>query len=117
MLELNRHKRLLIIITLGLLSSFGCTPQYAHVPSNVISPEDFTEIIIDIRLAEAQQKVFRQKGIYDNNLIDSSYQMIYYLRGVTAEEVERSYDFYIAHPNWMEKISADVIEKLNKMEE
>ena len=95
----------------------GCTPQYAHVPANVISPEEFTEIIIDIRLAEAQQKVYRQKGFYDNELIDSSYQMIYHLRGVTSEEVERSYTFYTEHPNWMEKISADVIEKLNKMEE
>ncbi len=96
---------------------FSCTPQYAHVPSDVISPEEFTEIIIDIRLAEAQQKVYRQKGFYDNDLIDSSYQMIYYLRGVTAEDVERSYAFYTEHPNWMEKISAEVIEKLNKMEE
>lgn len=95
----------------------SCTPQYAHVPGNVISPEEFTEIMIDIRLAEAQQKLYRQKGIYDNNLIDSSYQKIYYLRGVTTEDVERSYEFYTAHPNWMEKISADVIEKLNKMEE
>ena len=95
----------------------GCTPQYALVPSDVISPEEFTEIVIDIRLAEAQQKIYRQKGFYDNNLIDSSYQMIYNLRDVTADEVERSYNFYTEHANWMEKISADVIEKLNKMEE
>tara|TARA_B100000745_G_scaffold72421_1_gene43425 strand:- start:200 stop:508 length:309 start_codon:yes stop_codon:yes gene_type:complete len=95
----------------------ACTPQYAHVPSDVISPEEFTKIIIDIRLAEAQQKIYRQKGYYDNDLIDSSYQMIYHLRGVSAEDVERSYTFYTGHPNWMEKISADVIEKLNKMEE
>jgi hypothetical protein len=107
------------IIVLVILSMVGmsCTPQFAHVPTDVIGPEEFTEIIIDIRLAEAQQKIYRQKGVYDNQLIDSSYQMIYYLRDVTAEDVERSYDFYKAHPNWMEKISADVIEKLNQMEE
>jgi hypothetical protein len=117
MFELNQYKTRIILLLFSTVVLMACTPQYAVVPSNVISPEVFTEIVIDIRLAEAQQKIYRQKGFYDNNLIDSSYQMIYYLRGVTVEEVERSYTFYTEHSNWMEKISADVIEKLNKMEE
>ncbi len=117
MFELNRYIKRIILFTCYVAVLSSCTPQFAVVPGNVISPEEFAEIIIDIRLAEAQQKIYRQKGFYDTDLIDSSYQMIYHLRGVTAEEVERSYSFYTEHPNWMEKISAEVIEKLNKMEE
>ncbi len=99
-----------------MISSLGCTPQFAHVPNDVIEPEVFTELIVDIRLAEAQEKVYRQKGIYNKELLDSSYQMIYALRGVTPSEFERSYNWYLNHPNWMEKLSAEAIEKLNRME-
>ena len=110
MSELYRYIKSIFLYTVVVVLLMACTPQFANVPGNVISPEEFTEIIIDIRLAEAQQKIYRQKGFYDTDLIDSSYQMIYHLRGVSAEDVERSYTFYTQHPNWMEKISADVIE-------
>lgn len=80
-------------------------------------PEQFTQLIVDIRLAEAQQKVLRQKGFYDRDLIDSSYQKIYRLHKVSEEDVVRSYQFYIDNPEWMEKLSADAIDALNKMEE
>jgi hypothetical protein len=117
MFNQNRYVSGLILLVMLCILGVACTPQFAHVPGDVIQPEEFTEILLDIRLAEAQQKIYRQKGVYDNLLLDSSYQMIYYLRDVTAEEVERSYMFYTAHPNWMEKISSNVIEKLNQMEE
>lgn len=95
----------------------ACTPQFAPVPNEVIQPEKFTDIMVDIRLAEAQQKVYRQKGFYDDNLVDSSYQMIYESYNVSIDKVEKSYNFYVSHPNWMEKLSSEVIEKLNKMAE
>lgn len=106
-----------LISTLFVVFTFSCTPQFAPVPNELIQPEMFTDIMVDIRLAEAQQKVFRQNGYYDEHLVDSSYQMIYASYNVSMDKVEKSYNFYVSHPNWMEKLSAEVIEKLNKMEE
>ena len=108
-----RLKKLFILI-LGV-SLFGCMNQYAPVPSDVIDSEKFTDIVVDIRLAEAQQKVYRHKGFFDSDLLDSSYQMIYTVHDVSEEQVVRSYNFYVQHPNWMDKIAEDAIEKLNRM--
>ena len=95
----------------------ACYNKMGKMPSDVISPEQFTQLIVDIRMAEAHQKVLRQKGYYDRDLIDSSYQQIYALHKVSEEDVVRSYKFYIDNPEWMEKLSADAIDVLNKMEE
>jgi len=108
-----RLERLFILI-LGV-SLFGCMKQYAPVPLDVIDSEKFTDIVVDIRLAEAQQKVYRHKGFFDSDLLDSSYQMIYTVHDVSEEQVVRSYNFYVQHPNWMDKIAEDAIEKLNRM--
>ncbi len=95
----------------------ACYNKMGKRPNEVMPPEQFTQLIVDIRLAEAQQKVLRQKGFYDRDLIDSSYQKIYRLHKVSEEDVVRSYQFYIDNPEWMEKLSADAIDALNKMEE
>jgi hypothetical protein len=87
------------------------------MPKDVMAPEKFTQLIVDIRMAEAHQKVLRQKGYYDRDLIDSSYQKIYKLHQISEEDVVRSYRFYINNPEWMEKLSSDAIDVLNKMEE
>ncbi|MBO6516859.1 MAG: DUF4296 domain-containing protein [Bacteroidia bacterium] len=104
-----------MLLVVYLLS--GCSGTLKNVPTGIIAPDQFTEIVLDIRLAEAHQKVLRQKGRFDRDLLDSSYQLIYKLHGVSEKEVVASYEFYLDHPEWMEKLSADAIERLNKMEE
>ena len=108
--------RIHVILTLLFTSVFfGCMNQYAPVPSNVIKPEKFTDIVVDIRLAEAQQKVYRHKGFFDSDLLDSSYQVIYHVHQVSEADVVRSYNFYVQYPNWMDRIAEDATEKLNRM--
>lgn len=96
---------------------FSCLKQLPTVPSEYIQPDEFTGIMLDIRIAEAYQKVLRQKGQNSEHFIDSAYQQIYYQHGVSEAEVNHSYEFYLDHPEWMEKISSDVIERLNRLEQ
>lgn len=87
------------------------------MPSKVIKPSKFTDIMVDLRLAESNMKQLNQNHYRYNNLIDSSYQLVYYLHNVTADKYEESLQFYIDHPEWMEKISNEVTEKLNQLTE
>lgn len=109
--------RRLLQFIICLTALLACSNQMGNLPNDIIQPNEFGEIVLDIRLAEAHQKVLRQKGRYNADLVDSSYQVIYALHDVTENEMVRSYQFYINHPQWLEKLSSDVIEQLNKMEE
>jgi Domain of unknown function (DUF4296) len=105
---------LFIFIILSTL--FACGNKYTPVPSNLIQPEKFTNILMDIRLAEANQKLMQQQGYRAENLLDSSYYLVYKIHGVDASKVKDSYDFYVLHTEWMSKITDDIIDKLNHME-
>lgn len=94
----------------------GCRNKFSDVPGNVIPPKKFTEILTDIRLAEANHKYLHQQGLRKDQLLDSSYHVVYSLHGVTEEKVIRSYTFYVMHPEWMDKITVDVIDQLNHLE-
>ncbi len=100
-----------------IVGFFGaCGTKYTPVPVSMIQPNDFTLIMMDLRLAESNQKLLHQQGQRDINLLDSSYQLVYKIHGVTAVDVEKSYNFYVMHPEWMDKITNDVIDKLNRLE-
>ena len=105
---------LFLIATLVFL--LGCGKKFTPVPADLIQPKAFTSLLMDIRLAEANQKLLNQKGFRQENLLDSSYNLVYKIHGVDAQKVKDSYDFYVLHPEWMNKITNDVIDKLNHLE-
>ena len=105
------------LLMLGLMMMvFGCKPKYPDVPSNLIQPQEFTDILFDLRLAEANQKVLQHAGLRPLNLNDSSYHIVYKVHNVTKEHVTESYAFYTHEPVWMDKISTDILDRLNQME-
>ena len=107
-------KNYLIILSLGLMV-FGCRPKYSQVPGNIIQPDRFTAILLDIRLAEANQKLLLQQGIHETQLLDSSYHIVYKVHNVSQDVVLESYHYYVLHPEWMDKITNDVIDRLNHL--
>ena len=109
-----KFKGLVVFVVVSMV--FGCMPKYPEVPGNVIGPDKFSDILFDLRLAEANRKVLQHSGIRIENLTDSSYHLVYEMHQVTPEEVRRSYDFYTHEPVWMDKFSAEILDRLNQME-
>ena len=107
----------MVVVMTAVLLMVGCKKELKRVPKSIIQPTEFTNLIVDLRLAEAFQKSLRHKGYYDINLIDSSYQQIFVLHGYSIEQVETSYDYYTSNPEWMEKITLDAIEEINKKQQ
>ncbi|MFT4523769.1 MAG: hypothetical protein ACI8ZN_002725 [Bacteroidia bacterium] len=99
-----------------VMGIFACKSKFAPVPGHLIQPKKFTLILTDIRLAEANQKIMTQHGLRESNYIDSSYHLIYHLHNVSVKDVEESYEFYVFHPEWMDKITNDVIDNLNHLD-
>ncbi|MBI1305715.1 MAG: DUF4296 domain-containing protein [Bacteroidetes bacterium] len=104
------------VLVMLISFSVSCKQKYEPVPSNCIAPEKFVNILKDIRLAESNQRMLQNKGFSQTELLDSSYQIIFKIHNVSREKVMRSYNFYVQNPEWIDKMSADVLEELNKME-
>jgi len=94
----------------------GCEQKKTEVPSDLLQPEEFAEILVDIRLAEAQQKISIRNGKTRDHFLDSSYYLIYRLHNVKAEQVDTSFKWYARHPDLLKSVDEIVLEKLNRLE-
>ena len=82
----------------------------------VLEPEEFSDIMVDLRLAESNYKLISRTPSYPQNLLDSSYFLIYSIHKVTPQVVDSSFKFYVKHPDYMMQIDQMVLDKLNKLE-
>jgi len=104
-------------IALALTALLGaCKQKKTEVPSHLLQPEKFAAVLVDIRLAEAQQKISIRNGKTRDNFLDSNYYLIYRLHEVEAEQVDTSFKWYARHPDVLQTVDEIVLEKLNRLE-
>lgn len=103
-----------LIVILVLLSS--CAKKKAKIPDHIIPIRQFSNIITDIRLAESNNKLAERGGQRANNLLDSSYQLIFKIHQVEAQKVDSSFRWYAKHPDYQQDIDNYVLENLNRLQ-
>jgi hypothetical protein len=84
-----------------ILFAFSCTNP-GHVPRSVIPRDSMVNILWDILQADQFSTIYLMK---DSGKIDIKaetiklYQQVFQLHHVTKEEFDKSYRFYMAHPD------------------
>ena len=107
-------RNLFIIAFLLLLLS--CSSEEKKVlPENVLAPEKFTSVMIDVQIAEGM----RAQGveiITPDKGGKGAYDKIFQKHQITEQTFELSYNYYLDHPDKMEMIYEQVLDSLSKLD-
>jgi len=102
-----------LLITFLMLS---CSSQEEEIrPENVLEPEDFAVVMIDVQITEGM----RAQGvdiITPAQGVDGPYDKIFKKHSISQDVFERSYDYYLERPDRMEKIYEQVLDSLSKLD-
>jgi len=98
--------------TLLLLAMAGCK----STPEGVLNEEKMVAVFTDIHIAEGRLKVV---GIFTDSakkMAPVLYDQLYRNHQITAEQFQKSYDYYTSDPKKLEAILDKVIVELSKKE-
>lgn len=104
-----------ILFFLVLLSSCGGGGDNLDVPDDIITRDSMVSALVDMHLIEGAK--VGQKVMGDTVKINTYYAKMYTKYGVTKEQYQKSFNFYSEHPEAMNKMYQEVIERLNKIQQ
>jgi len=102
------------LLTIILIVSCS-SPEEEGIPENVLSPEKFTSVMIDVQITEGM----RAQGvdlITPGEGVEGAYEEIFSKHQINKESFDVSYDYYLDHPDKMEKIYEQVLDSLSKLD-
>jgi hypothetical protein len=107
--------RLGYILLIVVLITSCTSPEEEGIPENVLSPEKFTSVMIDVQITEGM----RAQGvdiITPGEGVEGAYEEIFSKHQINKEAFDESYNYYLDHPDQMEKIYEQVLDSLSKLD-
>jgi len=105
-----------LFILAFLLLLLSCSSEEKNVlPENVLAPEKFTSVMIDVQIAEGM----RAQGVEiltPDKGVNGAYDKIFKKHQITEQTFELSYNYYLEHPDKMEMIYEQVLDSLSKLD-
>ena len=93
----------------------SCGGQKTEIPQDILSKNSFIGLLKDIHLAEAKFELHKTKGVENaKNKLAHNYSAIYETHKITADDFNKTLDYYSQHPEQLEKIYTRVLEQLTK---
>ena len=105
------------IIVLTIFACKSNNPEKLIVPENIISRENFVELLADIQLVEA---ALREETLTTKKLKELSnqyYDLLFEKHHITKQKFDSSLNFYKQDLVEFDKIYQDVISKLEQKKE
>ena len=97
------------------LISLSCGAPKTKIPQDILSENIFINLLKDIHLAEAKYELHKTKGMENaKNELAHNYSAIYKTHEITADDFDKTLDYYAQHPEQLEKIYTSVLEQLTK---
>lgn len=104
-----------ILCFLVMLSSCSGSGDNLDVPDDIIPRDSMVSALFDMHLIEGAK--VGQKVMGDTVKLNTYYTKLYQKYGVTKKQYEKSFNFYSEHPETMNKMYQEVIERLNKIQQ
>ncbi len=104
-------KYFLLIFTMGFILS--CSKKSVSIPADIIPVKQMEEVMADVHLAEAAKQVPDYNDTA-RHTISEYYAFILKSHHITKDQFEHSFTFYKSHPELMEEIYSEVINRLSE---
>ena len=86
------------------------------LPDGIISSEEMTKVLVDVYIAETATGIKDNSQTYSNYLAKHYYTEIFKKHHTNLNQFKNSFDYYTTETIEMEKIMANVIDELSKMQ-
>lgn len=103
-----------LLASITLLMILSCGQKEVKIPSHIIPEDKMVEVIKDIQLLEAAHKDMGLFGLEKQNVIDTSYVIIFNKHEIKASEFDSSHNFYTQYPKLYEQLMDKVEHELSK---
>ena len=105
-------KKSILLKALFLSLIISCSAPVVEIPKDVLAKDKMISILVDVHLAEAAISINNAQR--DTSKVTEYYEFIYKNHSTTKKQFTESYDFYLAHPEILNKIYDDVLVELSK---
>lgn len=93
----------------------ACNKAGDKIPSDILTKEKMILILADRYLAQAHFNLQRGKD-KSTTPLESYYNHIYKIHSTTEEEFNKSFEYYMQHPELLSSVYEEVITELSKRE-
>ena len=91
----------------------SCSKRGEKIPADIIPEDKMVQILVEVHLAESQSQMSVQYNDI-RYLKQSYYQYIFKKHQTNYKQLEKSFNYYAAHPDIFSKIYDEVITGLSK---
>lgn len=95
---------------------FSCKEKTEKLPPGILSKDKMIAILTDVHIAEASPYGYALGTQQVNGIMANRYDDIMTKYGITYGEFKNSFDYYLAHPQEMDEIYQEIINKLSALE-
>lgn len=85
------------------------------IPGDVIPEKEMTQLLTDLHLVEGYISSGFARDSADQKLLNY-YHTVFKKYGVTEEQFQKSFEFYLRHPKLLDGVYQDVLEEMSKEE-
>ncbi|MEP1032774.1 DUF4296 domain-containing protein [Ekhidna sp.] len=94
-----------------------CSCSSSDEPKDLISNEQMVKVMIEIHLLEAKINKLRIDPVDSTQAVYNHYEkLLFEDLGIDQDQYERSFNYYVDHPNDFEKIYNAVVDTLMERE-
>jgi hypothetical protein len=99
-----------------LFSLISCSGK-GKTPSGIIKPVKMQAVLKDLFLADAvnMERINKDTALRINTENRAYYERIFQLHKISQKEFEKSYAYYLAHPDQLKKIADSLMTDVNRM--
>ena len=102
-----------------LLLSFmfcSCKERKVEVPPGILSKDKMIDVLVDVHLAEAAPMNHGITTKELNGIMVGKYDDVMKKHTITFEQFKKSFDYYLQHPDQLDEIYQEVVNRLTALE-
>lgn len=94
----------------------SCTPEAVQLPEGILSKDKMIDVLLDIHVAESSTESRGLTTIQLNQLVSVKYEEVMKKHRTTFRVFEKSFDYYMEHPDQFEEIYLEIVNRLTALE-
>jgi hypothetical protein len=95
---------------------FSCSEKPGSPPDNLINKDKMTTVLVDVHLAEASTEARSVTPQLIDQIAALRYQLVFKKHGISLLQFQDSYDYYLDHPELLNEIYIEVVNRLSAMD-
>lgn len=92
----------------------ACGGKGDQTPEGILSEEEMVELMVDVHLVEGARSGVTIMG--DSLSLDTYYRTVLVKHGLDSTSYRQNFDYYSSHPDKLEVIFEEVVERLSILE-